>query len=875
MEQVAANHGEGIKEIRAPCVEALLKRPLKVKQPPTTFQDFHNFPDLCGFPISEGFALPVSEGGSNSLSVFIQAWLFFGLILTVVQIDEKPVLQFDDLLNHTDLSTERLHGAIERWTEWEVRNQRGARFRMIQVGWVLDFARHVIQKNFAYDFGNDADTQEVDHYDSDSPNCRDRSRQVGEPCILVLMCLGETLSAAKARIVGKCKVDTNGWHGDDNVGWGPPKYVFDKMKADGWCPRALAILRGQVNSNATMLVAAYQAYQKSHRITPEHSKIGCTPEECKMKSTDGEGNYENRHIRGCKNRKQCKPCGPPEGEVIKVLQKGLIPLLEFCDECKEGSKFRVVEFDPIRDLGKKKFVTISHVWSDGWGNEKENRLNECQIKFIQRQIQRATESAIPFWMDTLVVPVAKGQEEQRKKAIRQIFKVFGLSALTIILDNGLLEMGRGGPDKPAEAAMKIFSSVWMRRLWTLQEAYLSKEIYIPFEETPSVNNLVQFDKLEQQLEDITLTATSGITQMIRAQLSYMVLGEERRSRNRAGNNKIQGGYLEENNPMIVANAYRAARWRATGKAEHEVLALATLLKLDTEKTEIENAGLAAPGTANGSPNAGLLEELVCVFWYELHRQRKGIIPSGMIFLPGEKVNRQGFGWAPKTWFSTYEMDYPDPLNFWNTEITELSKEKGLRVSYPGFLLHPSSRRCRSSILGTSMESEPFVFPVDRSLNEWYGFQRLDDPEYGQPNELTRLQEDETPLAIILSGPLPKEFPKEVALLVELAGNPDATLDRRTVEYRASVIHRVRIWREPSPLKDAIDRLQFKQGSTRGLADKDICLGEALGPSQRWWVDRPVNPKIENVQEETPLRLIKRTATNLAFMMGLWGSRTGT
>lgn len=29
--------------------------------------------------------------------------------------------------------------------------------------------------------------------------------------------------------------------------------------------------------------------------------------------------------------------------------------------------------------------------------------------------------------------------------------------------------------------MKILSSVWMRRLWTLQEAFLSRNIIFPFE----------------------------------------------------------------------------------------------------------------------------------------------------------------------------------------------------------------------------------------------------------------------------------------------------------------------------------------------------------------------------------------------------------
>ncbi|KAI1175792.1 hypothetical protein F4777DRAFT_548609 [Nemania sp. FL0916] len=839
MEQVAANHGEGISQILAPCADDLLKRPPRL-EPPKSFKDFHNFPNINnGFRIKEDFSLPVSKRPGSDLSVFIQAWLFFGLIFTVVQTDGKPILQFRDLVRrHNDasgnLSTRNLHTAIEKWTEWESSHQDGVRFRMIQAGWVLDFARQVIQKNFAYDLKNDGTRSYL--VDNSTP-------PINPKTILVLMCLGETLSAAKARIVEKCRVNTNGWHGDNNVGWGPPKYVLEQMEKDGWCPRAMAILRGQVNSNATMLVAAYHAYRSPHRINTEHSKMSCTPEECKVKFTDEKGNYTNRHHKLCPDHASCKPCGPCQKEVIEILQKGQIPLLEFSGDNQDLS-FKVDGFDPMKDTGKKEFVTISHVWSDGWGNEEENKLNYCQLSFIRRQIRRATGAVIPFWMDTLVVPVQKGHEKERKKAIRQIFQVFGSSACTIILDNGLADMDRGGGEKPAEAAMKVFSSVWMRRLWTLQEAYLSKKIWIPFEEVDeAVNNLVLFDTLEEELKDSTRRATSGITQIIRSQLSYMIMGEERRQRS---NDMIPGTYSEGNSPTIVANAYRAARWRATGVAEHEVLALATLLKLQTEETKIEEAGLAAPGMVRRKSNTDSLESLVCAFWYELNRQRKGIIPSGMIFLPGEKVNRRGYGWAPKTWFSTYEMDYPDPLNSWHA-VAEL-EDTGLRVSYPGFLLHPSLPDCRGRILGISMGSKPFAFPVDRSLNEWYSFQRIDDPENGQPNELTRLEKDKSQLAIILSGLLPREDPKEVALLVEVTKLPDATPERKTAIYQASIIHRVLIWRESNHPKGDEGRLQCKTGYTSSQLDDHICLGEALGPSQQWVVDRPANPKVEDAQE---------------------------
>lgn len=549
MEQVAVNHGDGIAEIRTQFVDEFLREQLNI-QLPSCFQEFYDFPKQCGWCVREDFTLaPSSERGEEepSLVFFLQAWLFFGLILTVVQQDNEPLLTFDDLRIGNQLSTKHLHAAIDKWTSWENGHRDGSRFRMIQVGWVLDLAREVIRKRYAYDYVTDANP-------SDEGDLHDR-------CILVVMCLGETLSAARTRIVEQNEISTLGWDGDNQAGWGPPRYIFNEMERKGWCPRTIEILRGQVSSNAIMLVAAYQAYKDSSRTAENHKKAGCTKDECKVSPLDKEGNYRNGHMEKC-SADVCSSCGPEMEEVIAVLRKedNIIPILQFYSGNGKRS-FNVREFNPETDTTME-FVTISHVWSDGWGNMKDNKLNRCQIDFIRRQIRKATgRTDALFWMDTLVVPVANDAVDLRKKAIRQIFDVFSSSTHTIILDNGLFKMDRGGTDKPAEAAMKIFASVWMRRLWTLQEAVLSRSILIPFEEEveQQTNNLLNFDDIEDELERFMKTSSAGITKVIKDQLSRMIMGEERR---RHRNNKREI-FSEKDRPTTVANTYRAARWRVS------------------------------------------------------------------------------------------------------------------------------------------------------------------------------------------------------------------------------------------------------------------------------------------------------------------------
>lgn len=275
-----------------------------------------------------------------------------------------------------------------------------------------------------------------------------------------------------------------------------------------------------------------------------------------------------------------------------------------------------------------------------------------------------------------------------------------------------------------------------------------------------------------------------------------------------------------------------------------MLALATLLQLKTTET-IEGAGLDAPTDQGGLFDNKRLEDLVCEFWRVLQLQKKGSIPPGMIFLPGEKVKRVGFGWAPTTWLSVHEMDYPDPLSSRN-EPSELDENLGLRVAYPGVFLYPNSQIDRARILGTSVSSDPPSFPINRSLDEWYSFERVDDPATGQPNQVTRLVGEDTQLAIILSGPLPRESSKEIALLVEVKQLEDPG-DEKAKEFRALIIHRVLIWKDPGYLKKEGDRQQFQTGYA-GLSSKPlVCLGETLPPTQRWWVDSPEIPETGDLQ----------------------------
>jgi len=124
-------------------------------------------------------------------------------------------------------------------------------------------------------------------------------------------------------------------------------------------------------------------------------------------------------------------------------------------------------------------------------------------------------------------------------------------------------------------------------------------------------------------------------------------------------------------------------------------------------------------------------------WKILDKTCPGSIPPGIIFLPGEKLKDPSFGWAPKTWLSNEELEYPDPLS--NMVGAARLVPEGLLVQYPGFVLHAQNR---ASILRENESS--FHFPSDSTLLEWYGV------------ELSGLRNNLQLYSAVLS---PKKFPR--------------------------------------------------------------------------------------------------------------------
>ncbi len=128
----------------------------------------------------------------------------------------------------------------------------------------------------------------------------------------------------------------------------------------------------------------------------------------------------------------------------------------------------------VRDLiQRKEGLTLTSVIV---GNPRTNSLPVCQLQRLQSLAVIALEhigsdyTKGTFWIDTLCVPL---EESARKQALSLIRKTFQEAACTVVLDYEMERLPNAIPD--VEALWRLAISDWARRLWTFEEAVVSKE----------------------------------------------------------------------------------------------------------------------------------------------------------------------------------------------------------------------------------------------------------------------------------------------------------------------------------------------------------------------------------------------------------------
>lgn len=553
-----------------------------------TFDHFQDFPAKMGWRLKDGTLDQEPRCRIKRRGDLLQAWLFFGLIFTVVRNKEGSLVKRaeDLLLNEgkfeSKVSTECLKRKLKEWAESEKlpasadeTKRRSVRMRMIRVGLVLNMARGLARRYCSHT----GDRPDGYMYTS-KPGKQLQPDYMDDAVALSLLLLGETLSAVYMNILNGLKKDgvqVSGWITEDLEGWGQPRWVLKMMSEEGWCQRSIFLLRRQLGSHATLLLTARYSHRQSIQLGRDLHE-NCNDAACQVKSPFKVSKSEytpSHHTLSCTDPEAVQHCealraiGPVMQTIDGILDKGdndIFPLVRL--RLSEDSKD--VEGLEVLEGGKEsEYVTISHVWSDGYGNEESNTVWHCQLCFIRRLLEKAAKDPkMAFWMDTLVIPMGESpkSKQRRKKSIQQIAKIFKWSKCTIVLDRGLISLEEEDQAfEPCLTAMRILSSGWMRRLWTLQEAFQSKELWVAFQER-GTSVLINFDEVQKRLRNQASEPDSVMAGLIEQKMSMSIMNGERwtRDTNRPVDPLETDSKDDKRKRLMIANSWRAARWRVSG-----------------------------------------------------------------------------------------------------------------------------------------------------------------------------------------------------------------------------------------------------------------------------------------------------------------------
>ena len=317
-------------------------------------------------------------------------------------------------------------------------------------------------------------------------------------------------------------------------------FLLGVFTSNGWCKsqaRQICQLYDYSTINYLALISRELPPSGNHDRCKEQLK--CVAFNLDPKTN---GHYRTAHFTA-----DCQCTNPDEvlyfelGKLKQIIDKGAIPIL-YMD--LNDSKPQVY----LSELNyQTQYFAISHVWSDGLGNQVQNGIRPCQAARLQSILKRAEvlydgkgalvkyekwagkggvclpmrlllawkkpEHRVYFWLDTLCVPtgdVATIPEvkELKGKAIKHITPIFSGASAVIILDSELQKIGpernnRNGRVDDEVLAARVLATKWMQRAWTLEEGSLARKCFFTVGDTLQVlrQNSVVIDPLGRRICD--------------------------------------------------------------------------------------------------------------------------------------------------------------------------------------------------------------------------------------------------------------------------------------------------------------------------------------------------------------------------------------
>lgn len=508
-------------------------------------KDFFSFPERHGWDLCAIMRRDFKRNGLETplrAASLLQAWLYFGFMSEVL----KTEVLIRDFLEEIDgqevITTKSLPRYINNWQDE-----------------IISLPEIVKEEKFhsTLEFFGEVDV----YFNAATQNPPGKPHSPLPPEVrLSISVLHATLYFAMMHIF-RNEDDPSPSNPKEFIHGFPIDFIETRLRGQGWCPSDIELLKNG-GLGSTSILELYYAYLLGNRdVIRDHSgcestfigRFACTA------FNITEDDYKPAHVAGCS--RDCRAIEVDQSWLEQVTQVGRLPLITISTDKSGAAYLEARDSDYNAD-----YAAISHVYADGLGNPRKCALPTCQLTRLQSRVNllnnkrsaAATDSAnLPFWMDTLCIPVRSDMDDVRKTAVRNMAMIYRRAQVVLVL-NAELE-NHSCHASSEEIAMRVSTCSWFRRLWTLQEGVLACNLYFQFQDG-AVN-------LESQgLSCAGHGKRFSVRRRIQAQAikpytricAFRKMPRERR----------------------IREIYTLTHWRTTSKDEDEPYCLATLLLAD-------------------------------------------------------------------------------------------------------------------------------------------------------------------------------------------------------------------------------------------------------------------------------------------------------
>ena len=426
-------------------------------------------------------------------------------------------------------------------------------------------------------------------------------------------------------------------------------WLEKRMTEAGWCPFDVRFLCLTFDPDITAYIFSLgcTSTSKDHRLCGERYsefRDHCVADSVDMKSLP-------RHVElHC----DCPLIGPDMNEIETAVRNGTVPViaLSLSQDDLEDVDFLLWEQDlndGQRQIGT--YFAISHVWKEGLGNPDANVLPKCQVRRIAKLLLELETSeqgkfiiiegsqylerrlTVPFWIDTFCIPVSPQSQDLRNICIARMRKIYESAIAVIALDPDLQRLS--SDTSATEFLGHLMSCSWRGRLWTYQEGNLAWDLLAPaqgkwFDVAKILDLYPEYCKPEL---DVTEDTARGD---IEASIARSMADATRRLvRFTGASSDVAHAPETALGQMLTALAHRT-----TSRDGDEAICIATYMNIDP-----------APILAESSPKKRMWKLLYCL----------PVLSKAMLFAYGPRFREPGFRWAPETFLAPH--GYRSDINF--------------------------------------------------------------------------------------------------------------------------------------------------------------------------------------------------------------------